>query len=104
LRSWIKNSCLVILGLIGLKTTDANAAVDMVLCINGVAGSTTDTKNDTGCIDVLAWSWGVSNSTIAKGQGGKASFSGISITKSPLISNRAARMPLRWDTPASAAR
>jgi type VI secretion system secreted protein Hcp len=82
LRSGIKNPCLVIPGLIGLKTTDANAAVDMVLCINGVAGSTTDTKNDTGCIDVLAWSWGVSNSTIAKGQGGKASFSGISITKS----------------------
>ncbi len=81
MRNWIKNSCLIVLGLIGFKSTDANAAVDMVLCINGIAGNTTDTKSDTGCIDVLAWSWGASNSGAASGQVGKANFQDISITK-----------------------
>lgn len=79
MRNWIKNSCYVLLGLIGLKSTDANA-VDMALCIGGIAGNPADSKSDTGCIDVLAWSWGVSNSGQA-GQPGSASFQDISLTK-----------------------
>lgn len=80
MRNWIKYSCYVVLGMIGLKSSDV-AAQDMALCISGVAGDPLDTKSDTGCIDVLAWSWGVSNSSMAGGSGGQASFQDISLTK-----------------------
>ncbi len=80
MRNWIKNSCYVILGLIGFNSTNAEAAVDMVLCINGVAGDPADSKTDTGCIDVLAWNWGASSSSSILGTG-KTNFQDISITK-----------------------
>ena len=59
-------------------------AVDMFLKIDGVPGeSEDDTHKDE--IDVLAWSWGVSQSgTLHAGKGGgggKASVQDISVTK-----------------------
>lgn len=61
-------------------------AVDMFLVIKGADGETKDDKykGDKG-MDVLAWSWGVSNSgTFHAGGGGgsgKANFQDISLTK-----------------------
>jgi len=63
-------------------------AVDMFLELKGVNGETDDkvfkTKADKG-IDVLAWSWGISNSGTTHmgggGGGGKANFQDLSITK-----------------------
>lgn len=59
-------------------------AVDMFLELEGVKGESVD-KTHKGKIDILAWSWGVSNSgTYHQGTGGgagKASFQDISITK-----------------------
>jgi len=80
LRTWIKRCFFVGLGLLGFHAPNALAAVDMYLCIDGQFGSANETKTDTGCIDVLAWSWGASNSSSTVGDG-KASFQAISITK-----------------------
>jgi len=59
-------------------------AVDMYLKIDAMAGESKDSKHP-GEIDVLAWSWGVSNSgTTHMGHGGgagKANFQDISFTK-----------------------
>ena len=59
-------------------------AVDMFLKLNGIKGEAAD-KARPEEIDVLAWSWGVSQSGtthIAKGGGaGKANFQDISVTK-----------------------
>jgi type VI secretion system secreted protein Hcp len=59
-------------------------AVDMFLKINGVEGESRDKKHGKE-IDVLAWSWGVSNSGSAhEGSGagaGKVSVQDVSITK-----------------------
>jgi type VI secretion system secreted protein Hcp len=59
-------------------------AVDMFLDLDGVKGESVD-KTHKDKIDILAWSWGVSNSgTFHHGSGGgagKASFQDISITK-----------------------
>ena len=61
-------------------------AVDQFLVIEGVKGETTDSvyKKKNG-IDVLAWSWGMSQSgSFHHGSGGgagKASFQDISVTK-----------------------
>jgi len=59
-------------------------AVDMFLELEGVKGESKD-KAHAGKIDVLAWSWGVSNSgSFHSGSGGgvgKASFQDISFTK-----------------------
>jgi type VI secretion system secreted protein Hcp len=59
-------------------------AVDMFLQLDGIKGESGD-KTHKGEIDVLAWSWGLSNSgTFHQGQGGgagKANFQDISITK-----------------------
>ena len=63
-------------------------AVDMFLELKGVNGETDDkvfkAKPDKG-IDVLAWSWGVSNSGTTHmgggGGGGKSNFQDLSITK-----------------------
>lgn len=59
-------------------------AVDMFLKIDGVKGEAQDKKYPEE-IDVLAWSWGVSNSGtthMGKGSGaGKANFQDISVTK-----------------------
>ena len=61
-------------------------AVDMYLKIETIDGETTDKEMaKTTAIDLLAWSWGVSNSgTTHMGGGGgsgKANFQDISITK-----------------------
>lgn len=59
-------------------------AVDMFLKIEGIKGESGDDKHKDE-IDVLAWSWGVSNagsSHMAGGGGsGKANFQDISVTK-----------------------
>lgn len=80
MSNWIKNCCYIILGLIGFNSTHAEAAVDMYLCMDGVAG-TANSQTDAGCIDVLAWSWGMSNSSLAGSGAGKASFQDLSFTK-----------------------
>src|SRR5262245_29998529 len=59
-------------------------AVDMFLSLDGIKGESKDHKHkDT--IDVLAWSWGISNAgTFHQGSGGgsgKANFQDISFTK-----------------------
>jgi len=68
-------------------------AVDMFLKLNGIDGESQDAKHK-GEIDVLAWSWGLSQSgtfhTGAGGGSGKANFQDISVTKyvdmaSPLL-------------------
>jgi type VI secretion system secreted protein Hcp len=59
-------------------------AVDMFLQLDGIKGEAAD-KTHKGEIDVLAWSWGVSNTgTFHQGEGGgagKANFQDISLTK-----------------------
>lgn len=59
-------------------------AVDMFLELEGVKGESIDSKHKDK-IDILAWSWGLSNSgTFHHGSGGgagKANFQDISITK-----------------------
>lgn len=59
-------------------------AVDMFLKLNGIDGESLDDKHK-GEIDVLAWSWGMSNSgTFHLGPGGgsgKANFQDLSVTK-----------------------
>jgi type VI protein secretion system component Hcp len=54
----IKSVWLFLLGLLGLHGGAAFAATG-VLCIGNVTGEST---RDAGCIDVLAWSWGISSS------------------------------------------
>ncbi|MGE3166139.1 MAG: Hcp family type VI secretion system effector [Planctomycetota bacterium] len=60
-------------------------AVDMFLVIEGKISGESQDKTYKGAIDVLAWSWGMSNSgsfhTGGGGGSGKASFQDISITK-----------------------
>ena len=59
--------------------------VEMFLKLAGIAGESTDAKHK-GEIDVLAWSWGLSNETPAGGGGGggagRAKIENISINKS----------------------
>jgi type VI secretion system secreted protein Hcp len=60
-------------------------AVDMFIKIDGIKGEATDAKHKDE-IDVLNWSWGVSNSgsmqsTGAGGGAGKANFQDLSLTK-----------------------
>jgi type VI secretion system secreted protein Hcp len=59
-------------------------AVDMFLELKGVEGESVD-KAHTGKIDILAWSWGMSQTGTthhgAGGGAGKANFQDISITK-----------------------
>ena len=59
-------------------------AVDMFLSLDGIKGESAD-KTQEGEIDVLAWSWGLSNTgTFHHGDGGgagKANFQDISFTK-----------------------
>ena len=59
-------------------------AVDMFLKLDGIKGEASDDKHK-GEIDVLAWSWGASQSgTMHVGQGGgggKANFQDLSVTK-----------------------
>lgn len=58
-------------------------AIDMFLKISDIKGESTDAKHKDE-IDVLAWSWGMSNPGTPTGGGGgtgKVSVQGISITK-----------------------
>jgi type VI secretion system secreted protein Hcp len=59
-------------------------AVDMFLELEGVKGESVD-KTHKGKIDILSWSWGLSNTgTLHHGSGGgagKASFQDITVTK-----------------------
>ncbi len=71
-------------GLIIAVLPNADAAVDMFLKIDGVEGESTD-KEHAGEIEILAWSWGMSNpGTMHTGGGGgagKVSVQDISFTK-----------------------
>jgi type VI secretion system secreted protein Hcp len=59
-------------------------AMDMFLKVDGVSGESKDAKHKE-AVDVLAWSWGLSNSGSAHTGGGagagKASFQDLSFTK-----------------------
>jgi len=59
-------------------------AVDMFLELDGIKGESTDSKHKDK-MDILAWSWGLSNTgTFHHGSGGgagKANFQDISVTK-----------------------
>jgi len=59
-------------------------AVDMFLKLNGIDGEAKDSKHK-GTIDVLAWSWGLSQAadihTGGGGGAGKANFQDLSLTK-----------------------
>lgn len=72
------------LGMFGLGSTSATACVDMYLCIDGIEGESQSEKHSN-CIDVLAWSWGLSQSgTLHAGVGGgagKVAVQDISLTK-----------------------
>lgn len=78
-----KSSEQVMADLLALQTADA-ASVDYFLKIDGVEGEST-AKGHEGEIEVLSWSWGVSNSASHSTGGGagsgKATFQDISITK-----------------------
>jgi len=61
-------------------------AIDMFLNLGTIKGETQDkAQKDTGDIDILAWSWGMSqsgSSHVGGGSGaGKANFQDISVTK-----------------------
>ena len=60
-------------------------AVDMFIKIEGIPGESTDSAHKDE-IDILSWSWGMSNSsTLHDGSGGgagRASFQDLSLTKS----------------------
>jgi len=59
-------------------------AVDMFLKLDGIKGESHDSKHK-GEIDVLAWSWGLSNASSSHSGGGggtgKVNFNDISVTK-----------------------
>jgi type VI secretion system secreted protein Hcp len=84
----MKTKTALLLGLlilaVGLMPARTQAAVDMFLKLGDVKGESKD-RAHAGEIEVLAWSWGMSQSgTTHQGGGagaGKASFQDISITK-----------------------
>lgn len=63
---------------------NTHAAVDMFLKVEGISGESQDSAHK-GEIDVLAWSWGMSQSGTLHdptgGGAGKANFQDISVTK-----------------------
>src|SRR5687768_9857714 len=76
----------------------AHAVIDMFLLVEGVPGESRDAAHPNQC-DVLAWSWGMSNSGTVVGGGtgaGKVSIQDLSLTKyfdkaSPLLMTACAR-------------
>ena len=62
----------------------ARASIDMFLFVEGVPGESRDSAHAGQC-DVLAWSWGMSNSGTAVGGGGvgsgKVNIQDLSVTK-----------------------
>ena len=78
----LKPIAAVAAGVLALNA-NANAAVDLFLVLEGIQGESQDAAFK-GAIDVLAWSWGMSQSgTTHEGAGGgagKASYQDISFT------------------------
>ena len=68
---------LSLLGLFGLHGSTAFAAITQVLCSSELPGESV-VPGATGCIDVLAWSWGGS---IPGGLASKVSLQDLSLTK-----------------------
>lgn len=75
---------LAVVALLAVPVFTLSGAVDMFLRLDGIKGETLD-KVRAGDIDVLAWSWGASNSGSAQVGGGagagKANVKDISVTK-----------------------
>jgi len=84
MKSFIKHSFCVLIGIFGLTVLPAEAAQQVYLQIEGIEGESTD-KAHVDWIEVLAWSWGMSNSnTTHTGTGGGAevtSVQDLSVTK-----------------------
>jgi len=80
----IRNTLCIFIGLMGFAAMPALAQVDMFLCIDVVKGESKSARHKD-CIDVLAWSWGATQSGsfhVGGGGGtGKANFQDIAITK-----------------------
>lgn len=78
----IRNSIYLFLGLLGFKATPASAAQDIFLCAAELEGESLDVRYP-GCMDVLAWSWGASNSgnTHTGGGAGVVSVQDLSVVK-----------------------
>ncbi len=77
---------LILLITVLLAGTRAQAAVDMFLVLDKIKGDSKDKEfGSKGACDVLAWSWGMSQSgtthTGGGGGAGKASFQDLSLTK-----------------------
>lgn len=91
----IRNLGILLLGLLGLHLSPeaVQANNSGVLCVNGVQGETESLrKEDAGCIDVLSWSWGTSNtldsgSIGGGGSAGKAIFQDFTFVKSIDVSS-----------------
>lgn len=79
-EKWIGALCVAMV----LASVSAHAASDMFLKIEGIEGESLDSVH-AGEIDVLAWSWGMTNSgSMHVGEGGgtgEPSFQDISVTK-----------------------
>jgi type VI secretion system secreted protein Hcp len=84
MRNHIRNTLCILIGVVGFHAMPAQAAVDMFLCLEGIHVETKDERHPD-CSDVLAWSWGASQSgTTHMGSGGgagRANIQDISLTK-----------------------
>jgi len=75
-------SCLALILFLATVPLRALAAVDMFLEIDGIEGEAKDRAHPN-TINVLAFSWGMSNSTASQGAGaGKAGIQDLVVTKS----------------------
>lgn len=79
-EKWIGALCIATV----LASVSAQASADMFLKIEGIQGESVD-RDHADEIDVLAWSWGMTNSgsmhVSGGGTSGKSSFQDISVTK-----------------------
>jgi type VI secretion system secreted protein Hcp len=69
-----------VIGLLSFPLISVSSAVDMFLKIEGVKGESSS-KDHKGEIDILSWSWGLSNSGKSGGKGGKPDVQAISLIK-----------------------
>lgn len=79
----IKNLWLFLLSLLGLYGGAASAASTAVLCNPDIKGDS-QLSYAPGCIDVLAWSWGLSSQKVTGTKGtqlGPSTFSDFTFTK-----------------------
>lgn len=78
----IKGLWLFLLSLFGMYGGAASAASALVLCADDIKGESVR-KGAEGCIDVLAWSWGLSvpQSTSGGGGSGRPNLQDFSLTK-----------------------